>query len=567
MRRCALFAIGAGLLAVAAHADILYVTNSGLNTISRVDETAGSVSTFATGLNDPFGIVLAPNGNFYVANQANLGIGTISQVTPNGVVTTFATIGLAPDGLAVDGSGNLYVANFGSGTISIVPTTGSNAGVPSTYASGLTEPIGVTFSPNGTMYVTEQGGSIETISTSGSAALFGTIAENPTGMAFDSASNLYVSGLSNGDIYEYPHAGGGPNTFATSFTDPEGLVFDSAGDLVVANLGTGNGGGSSSSEITILYSNGTFDKDITGFSDPAYIVALSGTSTVTPSAGANGAIEPNTPQAVVTGSSIGFTATPDSEYAVNQWLLNGSVAQTGGTTFAISDATPNDTVEVTFKYIGPITPYAGTYDGLLDDDSGYLTVSLSANGRFTGKLTVGSASHSFSGLFSSLGAWAGGVSGENTSLQLAQGQTGLPGSYSLSGTAGGTSVTAWHSAQLASYTVALTPTSNAAGVPQVSSTATLTVQPTGSATFKGKLPDGETFSASSTLVGGTAGNQCLIYSIISYKNVSPSTARGYLIGAITFPSGAVTGPLLWIKPTQTKGAYEAAINTGLTISP
>jgi sugar lactone lactonase YvrE len=568
MRHLLFGILGAGLLVAAAHADILYVTSSGSNSVCRVDEATGAVTTFATGLNDPFGIVLAPNGNFYVANQANLGLGTISQITPNGVVSTFATTGTAPDGLVVDGSGNLFAVNFGSGTISKVPTTGTDAGVVTTYVSGLDEPTGIALSSTGALYVSEAVGSIYTISVTGSATLFSSPGENPTGMAFDSQSNLYVSGLANGDIYVYPHTGGGPNIFASSFGLPEGLTFDSAGNLIVANLGTGDGGGSSSAEISLLESTGTFIKNITGFADPAYIVALSGSATITPSAGANGSINPDTAQTVASGTSIGFTATANSGFGVNQWLLNGSVAQTGGTTFTISDATPNDTVQVTFEPVGPITPFPGVYDGLFNNNGGYITINLSSNGRFTGKVTVGSASHTLSGMFTSLGAWTGTAAGHSVSvsLQLSPGEGAVPGAYFITGSAGGATLTAWHAAEIATYTLGLTPTSSGAGIPPGPSAATLKISQTGSVKFSGKLPDGEPFNTSATIVGGPTGNQCLIYSILNYKNVTPAHSKGYLIGSITFPSGVVTGPLLWIKPTQTKGSFTNFIDTGLSIS-
>jgi len=565
MRRWIYTAILAALSALPVRADILYVTNSGANTISRVDESTGAVTTFATGLNDPFGIVLAPNGNFYVANLANLGASTVSQVTPNGVVTTFANVGNAADGITVDSQGNLYVANFGSNTISKIPTTGTNAGVPSTFATGLDNPIGLAISPGGTIYVSEGAGPIYTVSSTGSLTLYQTPGENPTGIVFDSQSNLYVSGLSNGDLYEYPQAGGGPTVFASGFSDPEGLTFDSGGNLLVANLGDSNGGGSTSSEITELSATGSLIKNFTGFTDPSYIVALSGSSTVTPSAGPNGAINPPTAQTITSGSSVGFTATPDNLYVVDQWLLNGSVAQSGGTNFTVSNATPNDTVEVTFRYVGPITPFPGVYDGLLDDDSGFVTVNLSTDGHFTGKVTLGSASHAITGAFNTFGA-AQASGAIPVSLQLNLGQTGMPGSYAITGTANGVGVTAWHAAQQAIYNLTLTATSSSAGIPQTSGSATLTISDTGKAVLAGKLPDGESFSASTTLVGGPSGNQCPFYAILDYKHADPSSAKGFLIGSITFPSGVVTGPLLWIKPAQTTGSFKAAINTGLTIS-
>ena len=75
---------------------------------------------------------------------------------------------------------------------------------------------------------------------------------------------------------------------------------------------------------------------------------LSGTYTVTPSAGANGSISPSTAQSVASGSSVTFTATPNAGYVVNQWLLNGAVAQTGSTSYTVASVTANDSVQVTF---------------------------------------------------------------------------------------------------------------------------------------------------------------------------------------------------------------------------
>lgn len=70
--------------------------------------------------------------------------------------------------------------------------------------------------------------------------------------------------------------------------------------------------------------------------------------TVTPSAGVGGTISPNTPQVVNSGASLGFTATPSAGFAVNQWLLDGVSAQTGGTSYTLNNITANHTVAVSF---------------------------------------------------------------------------------------------------------------------------------------------------------------------------------------------------------------------------
>jgi uncharacterized repeat protein (TIGR02543 family) len=76
------------------------------------------------------------------------------------------------------------------------------------------------------------------------------------------------------------------------------------------------------------------------------------TYTVIPSAGPNGTIIPNTPQVMISGSSISFTAAPAIGYGVKQWLVSGSAVQSGGTTYNLNNVTVSGTVQVTFT---PIT--------------------------------------------------------------------------------------------------------------------------------------------------------------------------------------------------------------------
>lgn len=70
---------------------------------------------------------------------------------------------------------------------------------------------------------------------------------------------------------------------------------------------------------------------------------------ITSSAGANGIISPNSSQTVYRGSDLLFTATPTTGYLVYQWFVDGSLVQTGGSTFLLSNITANHTVTVTFN--------------------------------------------------------------------------------------------------------------------------------------------------------------------------------------------------------------------------
>lgn len=72
------------------------------------------------------------------------------------------------------------------------------------------------------------------------------------------------------------------------------------------------------------------------------------TYTLTAASGANGSIAPSGSVSVNSGASQGFVAVPGANYTVNQWLVDGTAAQSGGATFTLSNVTANHTVNVTF---------------------------------------------------------------------------------------------------------------------------------------------------------------------------------------------------------------------------
>jgi hypothetical protein len=70
--------------------------------------------------------------------------------------------------------------------------------------------------------------------------------------------------------------------------------------------------------------------------------------TITPTAGANGSISPNTPQSIASGSNVTFTITPATGYVVDDVLVNG--ASVGAlTTYTFTNVTANGTISATFK--------------------------------------------------------------------------------------------------------------------------------------------------------------------------------------------------------------------------
>lgn len=83
--------------------------------------------------------------------------------------------------------------------------------------------------------------------------------------------------------------------------------------------------------------------------------------TVISSTGANGILTPSAIQVVESGATLSFTATPNANYLVERWLVDGGIAQIGGTAYTLNNITANHTVTVTFTQAG--TLYSGSEDG------------------------------------------------------------------------------------------------------------------------------------------------------------------------------------------------------------
>jgi hypothetical protein len=72
------------------------------------------------------------------------------------------------------------------------------------------------------------------------------------------------------------------------------------------------------------------------------------TFTLTAASGENGSISPTGSQTVNRGNSPSFVATPNVGYGVYQWLLDGTVVQTGGDVYTVSNVLSDHSVQVTF---------------------------------------------------------------------------------------------------------------------------------------------------------------------------------------------------------------------------
>jgi Regulator of chromosome condensation (RCC1) repeat/Bacterial Ig-like domain (group 2) len=175
------------------------------------------------------GLVFDSAGDLYAAeNRNNWGITPdgpfVSKTTPQGTRTIFAGQGVFGNvtALAVDASGStLYVAD------------GDGYGA----ALGTLPPYGLNL--------------VWKVDRHGAATRFVTGINNPTGLAFDSANNLYVASFNDRAIYKFSPAGAALGAFVTGLpASSYGLVFDASGNLYVAGAFVASSNGSQVFKVT-----------------------------------------------------------------------------------------------------------------------------------------------------------------------------------------------------------------------------------------------------------------------------------------------------------------------------
>jgi trimeric autotransporter adhesin len=200
----------------------------------------GGAATSAQ-VNSPVGVAFDSAGNLYIGDYSNSRVRKVNAAT--GTITTVAGNGTAgysgdggpatsaqlngPEVVALDSAGNLYIAEYGNHRIRKVAAA---TGIITTVAG------------NGTQNYSGDGGPAT------SAALW-----TPTGVALDSAGNLYIADFGNHRIRKVAAAtgiittvagngtqgysgDGGPATSA-ELGDPTHVVLDSVGNLIIADGG------------------------------------------------------------------------------------------------------------------------------------------------------------------------------------------------------------------------------------------------------------------------------------------------------------------------------------------
>ena len=246
------------LLASGASAQNLFVSDYLGQSILEYT-SGGTPSTFAGGMNYPFGIAFDPAGNLFVANTANNGGGgSITEITRAGTPSTFSNES-DPIVLAFNNSGTLFAADYSDGNIYKY----TSGGVQSTFAGGFNNPISMAFDSTGDLFVGsgygDGNGIITKITPGGTPSLFASGLNFPGGMTFD-GPNLLVTEQDSGAILQYTPSGAQSTFATTSYNSLNGLAFDSTGDLFA---------GASVGDIVEIAPGGAQSVFATGLGNPA----------------------------------------------------------------------------------------------------------------------------------------------------------------------------------------------------------------------------------------------------------------------------------------------------------
>lgn len=271
--------------------------------------------------NFPYGVATDSAGNTYVADSRNR---TIRKITPAGLVTSLAGnsktsgsidgTGAAasfsyPVGIATDSVGNLYV------------TDGYGAGNTNNYTIRKITPAGIVTTLAGVPGVAGFADG------TGAAASF----NGPTGIATDSAGNVYVADTNNSTIRKITPAGTVTTVAGTAgqtgsadgsgvaarFSGPQGIATDSFGNLYVADSG-----------------NNTIRKIAATnlFAPVAIVTTLAGTAGQRGSADGSGAAASfNHPYGIATDSAGNIYVGDSGNYTVRKITPTGVVTTLAGT--------------------------------------------------------------------------------------------------------------------------------------------------------------------------------------------------------------------------------------------
>ncbi|MGH7895065.1 MAG: carboxypeptidase regulatory-like domain-containing protein, partial [Candidatus Binatia bacterium] len=220
--------------AVAAHGGAYYVANNGNNTVSKVD-AQGVISTYASGIAQPVGIVADASGVLYVVASGDR---SIRKIAAQDSVSLYAggTGSLkftAPTHLAIGASGALFVID---GTeVKKVAQPGGDANV-SVFARALVQsPEGLRYDASGNLYAAGLAGKLAKLDAAELLTELGSSLGTLRGVEVSTLGVPLVADSSGGRVLKFE--GGVFAAIASGLSSPYGLARNGAGQLYIGESG------------------------------------------------------------------------------------------------------------------------------------------------------------------------------------------------------------------------------------------------------------------------------------------------------------------------------------------
>jgi DNA-binding beta-propeller fold protein YncE len=179
--------------------------------------------TFADHLAEPRGLLIAPDGAMFVAEQRS---GTVARIDRDGKVVRIARGLKSPHDLALDAAGNIYVAETGAGRVAKIAPSGEIT----TFLPDLESPVDLAFGPDGALWVCELTGKVRAVSSEGGSRVVAE-AKGPHGLAFSRDGATYINDWRGDRVLKLE--GGLVRSFA-EIAGPVGIAIGPSGDLYVA---------------------------------------------------------------------------------------------------------------------------------------------------------------------------------------------------------------------------------------------------------------------------------------------------------------------------------------------
>jgi len=358
-------AIGAdGTLYIGSQDDSLYALDPATGALKWKYATNGPILSSPT---------IGTDGTVYVGSMD----GSCYALTPTGTLKWKCTMGLIQSSPAIDADGTIYVGTENNALYALNPVNGTPKW--SFTAQGYVD-AAPAIGADGTVYVGSTVNSLGTPSGTFYALdpATGTVKwKYSTELVYSSAAigtdgTVYV-GSNDSRLYAFNPADGTVKwKYATSGQMHSSPAIDADGAIYVGSLDTNLYALNSDGSLRWKYATkwAINSSPVLGADGTLYIgsgdgnlYAIGRPLTLTPQAGSDGAVTPSSPQQVEYGGTRTFLAAPDAGYAVDTWTVDGTAAQSGGTTFTLANVTADHTIQVTFSPTATascvITPGAG----------------------------------------------------------------------------------------------------------------------------------------------------------------------------------------------------------------